>query len=84
MHTAIRGLAALSRSIASRDAQITSLLAGTNKVTGELSSQDRRFSSLLSDGNLLLTELRERQQAMHALLVGIAAAVGAAVRAGVR
>lgn len=70
VHTAIRGLAALSRSIASRDAQITSLLAGTRKVTGQLSSQDSRFKSLLSDGNLLLGELRERQQAVHALLVG--------------
>jgi phospholipid/cholesterol/gamma-HCH transport system substrate-binding protein len=70
VHTAIRGLAALSRSIASRDAQITSLLAGTNKVTGQLSSQDSRFKTLLSDGNLLLTELRDRQQAIHDLLIG--------------
>ena len=70
VHTAIRGLADLSRSIASRDTQITSLLAGTRKVTGQLSSQDSRFKSLLTDGNLLLAELKERQEAVHALLTG--------------
>ncbi len=70
VHSALRGLADLSKSIASRDAQITSLLAGTKKVTGQLSSQDTRFKALLADGNLLLSELRLRQQAIAALLTG--------------
>lgn len=70
VRSALHGLAALSKTVASRDAEITSLLAGTKKVTGQLSSQDSRFKALLSDGNLLLTELRQRQQAIHALLTG--------------
>jgi phospholipid/cholesterol/gamma-HCH transport system substrate-binding protein len=70
VRSSLRGLADLSESIASKDAQITSLLAGTKKVTGELSSQDTRFQALLRDGNLLLTMLEQRQDAIHALLIG--------------
>ncbi len=69
VRSALRGLAALSSSVASRDATVTSLLAGARKVTGTLAGQDARFQALLGDGNLLLAELRQRQQAIHAMLV---------------
>lgn len=66
---ALSGLAALSASVASKDAAVTSLLSGARKVTGTLAREDARFQALLGDGNLLLSELRQRQAAIHALLV---------------
>lgn len=66
---ALTGLAALSRSIASKDAAVTSLLKGARSVTGQLAGQDTRFQLLLSDGNLLLAELRQRQAAIGQMLV---------------
>ena len=70
VRSSLHGLAALSRSIAAKDVQVTKLLAGTRKVTGDLSKEDARFQALFSDGNLLLAELRQRQAAIHALLTG--------------
>jgi phospholipid/cholesterol/gamma-HCH transport system substrate-binding protein len=67
---ALRGLASLSQSIASRDDQLAGLLRGAKNVTGALAGQDARFAKLLGDGNLLLAELRQRQAAIHALLTG--------------
>jgi phospholipid/cholesterol/gamma-HCH transport system substrate-binding protein len=67
---ALTGLASLSSSIASRNAEVTSLLAGTRKVTGTLAAQDARFQALLGDGNLLLSMLRQREGAIHSLLLG--------------
>jgi phospholipid/cholesterol/gamma-HCH transport system substrate-binding protein len=66
---ALGGLAALSRTVASRQATVTSLLAGARKVTGTLAGQNSRFRALLSDGNLLLAELQQRQQAIRSLLL---------------
>ncbi len=67
---ALSGLASLSASIASRNAQVASLLAGTRKITGTLAAEDTRFQALLGDGNLLLSMLRQRQAAIHSLLLG--------------
>ena len=69
VRSALRGLAELSASVASRDSAVTSLLAGTRKVTGTLAGESIRFQALLRDGNLLLAELRQRQAAIHELLV---------------
>jgi phospholipid/cholesterol/gamma-HCH transport system substrate-binding protein len=70
VRSALRGLADLSRSVASKDTEVTSLLASAKQVTGTLAGEDARFSLLLRDGNLLLAELQVRQEAIHALLVG--------------
>jgi phospholipid/cholesterol/gamma-HCH transport system substrate-binding protein len=67
---ALRGLASVSRSIASRDVQLAGLLRGARNVTGALAGQNAKFAKLLGDGNLLLAELRQRQAAIHALLTG--------------
>ena len=67
---ALRGLASVSRSIASRDVQLAGLLRGARNVTGALAGQNAKFAKLLGDGNLLLAELRQRQVAIHALLTG--------------
>ncbi len=69
VRSALRGLAALSQSIASKDAAVTSLLSEARKVTGMLAHEDNSFAALLRDGNLLLAELRERQTAIHEMLV---------------
>jgi phospholipid/cholesterol/gamma-HCH transport system substrate-binding protein len=67
---ALTGLASLSRTVASRDAQVTSLLASAKNVTGTLAAEKDSFAKLLSDGNLFLAELRQRQAAIHSLLTG--------------
>jgi phospholipid/cholesterol/gamma-HCH transport system substrate-binding protein len=68
--SALRGLASVSRSIASRDVQLAGLLQGAKHVTGALAGEDAKFAKLLGDGNLLLAELRQRQVAIHSLLTG--------------
>ena len=70
VRSSLRGLADLSRAIAAKNVEVTRLLAGTRKVTGDLSREDANFSVLFRDGNLLLAELRQRQAAIHALLLG--------------
>jgi phospholipid/cholesterol/gamma-HCH transport system substrate-binding protein len=69
VRSALRGLAALSESVAVKNKEVTSLLAGARKVTGTLAGQDARFGALIDDGNLLLAELQQRQEAIGALLV---------------
>jgi phospholipid/cholesterol/gamma-HCH transport system substrate-binding protein len=70
VRSALQGLASLSATIASRDTQVGQLLAGTRQISGTLASEDAHFRALINDGNLLLAELNQRQQAIHALLVG--------------
>jgi phospholipid/cholesterol/gamma-HCH transport system substrate-binding protein len=68
--SALRGLASVSQAIASRDNQLAGLLRGARNVTGALAGQNAKFAKLLGDGNLLLAELRQRESAIHALLIG--------------
>jgi phospholipid/cholesterol/gamma-HCH transport system substrate-binding protein len=70
VRTALDGLSALSRTIASRDAELARLLTGTRQVTATLADSADELQRLITDGNLLLTELDNRRQAIHALLVG--------------
>jgi phospholipid/cholesterol/gamma-HCH transport system substrate-binding protein len=67
---ALSGLSRLSRTIASRDAQLQSLLQHARGVSGVLASRDAQLTQLLGDGNALLDELKARRQAIHDLLVG--------------
>jgi phospholipid/cholesterol/gamma-HCH transport system substrate-binding protein len=70
VRSALTGLAALSTTIASRDAQLARLLANTRQVSGTLAANNGQFQALLADGNLLLTELVKRREAISALLSG--------------
>lgn len=72
VHQALTGLAALSETISSQDAQIAQLLAGTRQVTGTFAKENNQWQLLIGDGNLLLGELRARQQAISSLLTGTA------------
>jgi phospholipid/cholesterol/gamma-HCH transport system substrate-binding protein len=64
----VGGLSRLSRTVASRDAQLRTLLARARSVTGVLVARDQQITTLLSDGNLLLGELTARREAIRALL----------------
>jgi phospholipid/cholesterol/gamma-HCH transport system substrate-binding protein len=68
--SALTGLASVSRTVASRDVQVTRLLASAKNVTGTLAAESATFAKLLGDGNLFLAELQQRQAAIHSLLTG--------------
>ncbi len=65
---AVRGLSALSRTIASRDAELRELLGHTRGVTTVLAERTDEFTKLITDSNLLLTEVRARRAVITALL----------------
>jgi phospholipid/cholesterol/gamma-HCH transport system substrate-binding protein len=69
VRAAVDGLGRLSRTIASRDTQLRTLLDHANGVTGVLSERNAEIVSLLQDGDLLLQELHKRREAIHTLLV---------------
>jgi len=64
------GLTALSRTIASRDAQIKELFARANSVTGVLSSRDTEIGQIITASNQVLDVLSHRRAAIHDLLIG--------------
>lgn len=65
---ALQGLAALSKTIASRDAELTELLAGTRKVTAALAARDSELTKLIADSELILDVVLQRRAAISALL----------------
>jgi phospholipid/cholesterol/gamma-HCH transport system substrate-binding protein len=65
----VTGLSRLSTTIASRDAELHTLLQRANQVTQTLSDRDQDLQRLLSDGNLLLAELNNRRDAIHSLFI---------------
>jgi len=69
---ALNGLSRLSRTVASRDAQVQQLLASANDVTGVLDARKDDVQRLIDDGDLLLQVLHERRAVIHSLLVNTA------------
>jgi phospholipid/cholesterol/gamma-HCH transport system substrate-binding protein len=69
VRAAVDGLGRLSRTVASRDAQLHELLQHANGVTGVLADRNKELVTLLTDGDLLLQELRKRRADIHTLLV---------------
>ncbi|MQY16019.1 hypothetical protein SRB5_62110 [Streptomyces sp. RB5] len=67
---AAEGLADLSRTVSTRDAELARLLSGSNQVTATLKDQNETFQTLLTDGNLLLAEISSRRAAIHSLFTG--------------
>ncbi|MEU6058735.1 MCE family protein [Streptomyces sp. NPDC047097] len=67
---AVKGLAELSMTIGSRDAQIGELLRNGNAVTRTLDGKKDRLASLLGNGRLLLAEVNDRRAAIASLLRG--------------
>ncbi|OQO90048.1 ABC transporter substrate-binding protein [Saccharomonospora piscinae] len=70
VRSALDGLSALSQTIASRDAELRTLLEHAHTISDTLAGSSDEFERLINDGNLLLTELDHRREAIHQLLVG--------------
>lgn len=70
VRAALDGLSALSHTLASRDDELSKLLANTRKVSVTLGKRSDEFESLIRDGNVLLTELNARRDAIGMLFTG--------------
>lgn len=68
VRTSLEGLARLSDTIASRDAQLEQLLTATRSVTEVLADRNGEFTQLILDSNTLLTEVQERRRLIDAIL----------------
>jgi phospholipid/cholesterol/gamma-HCH transport system substrate-binding protein len=69
MRSALKGVTALSATIASRDQALRDLLTKAKGVTGVLAQRTDNLNALFDDGNLLLNELYQRRQDIQSLLV---------------
>lgn len=68
----VTGLSALSRTISTRDDDLSALLKSTTNVTGTLAERNEEFAKILADGNDLMGELEVRRDAVQAMLRGTA------------
>jgi virulence factor Mce-like protein len=68
VRTSLQGLARLSDTIASRDAQLRELLGATRTVTDVLADRNGEFTRLIEDSNVLLAEVQERRELIDAIL----------------
>lgn len=66
---ALRGISALSRNVAARDAELNELLQNMRKVSGVLADRNGDLVTLMEDGDLLFRALVARREAVHDLLV---------------
>ena len=62
VRTSLQGLARLSTTISSRDAQLQQLLAATKSVTQVLADRNGEFTKLILDSNTLLQEVQARRR----------------------
>lgn len=67
VRAALDGLSRLSRTIASRDAELKKLLASAISVTGTVAQRNKAVESIIRNADLLLVELNERRDAIHTL-----------------
>lgn len=70
VHSALDGMSAVSRTLASRDEDLRTLLAETNEITTTIGDRTGQFESLIKNGNILLTELNARKDAIGRLFTG--------------
>jgi phospholipid/cholesterol/gamma-HCH transport system substrate-binding protein len=68
VRTSLQGLARLSTTISSRDAQLQQLLAATKSVTQVLADRNGEFTQLILDSNTLLQEVQARRQLIDQIL----------------
>jgi len=69
----VSGLTALSKTISSRDTQLSQLFTKTTSVSKTISSRDDALAKIVDDGNSLMAELAARRNAVKELLAGTAA-----------
>lgn len=70
VRASLKGLSALSKTIASRDDELALLVQNTRRITDVLANDNPQIDKLLTDGNVLLSELRSRSAAITTLLDG--------------
>jgi len=68
---AVTSVKALSNSLASRDAEIKTLLENIDGISTVLADRNTEFARLFEDGAVLFDALTERRDAIHAVLVGV-------------
>jgi phospholipid/cholesterol/gamma-HCH transport system substrate-binding protein len=61
------GLSRLSRTVASRDAELASLLERANSVSGLVASRNAQVDKLVTDADLLMVELSKRREDIRTL-----------------
>lgn len=66
---ALKGMSALSRNIAARDAELNELLGNMQKVSKVLADRNGDLVTLMEDGDKLFRALVARREAVHNLLV---------------
>lgn len=69
IHASFDGISRLSRTIASRDEQIRSLLASSKNVSKVLADRSGDIVKLMDRSDLVFQELERRKEAIHRLLV---------------
>ena len=70
---AVQGVARFSQTLDERDAQLRSLLANANKVTGVLAERSDQVVSLIADTNALLIQLQSQSTALDQIAGNISA-----------
>jgi phospholipid/cholesterol/gamma-HCH transport system substrate-binding protein len=73
VRAALDGLSRLSRTIASRDAELKRLLASANSVSGTVAQRNKAVESIIRNADLLLVELDKRREDIHTLFVNTSA-----------
>lgn len=68
---AVTSVTALSNSLASRDAEIKTLLENIDGISTVLADRNTEFAKLFEDGSVLFDALTERRDAIHAVLVNV-------------
>jgi phospholipid/cholesterol/gamma-HCH transport system substrate-binding protein len=69
LDAAFTGISRLSETIASRDAELRTLLESSAGVTDLLEARSKDLVEVMKSGDLVFKELRQRKQAVHRLLV---------------
>ena len=67
--SALRGVSALSRNVAEKDAELAELLQNLRKVSGVLGDRKEDIVTLMRDSDVLFRALVARRQSVHRLLV---------------
>jgi phospholipid/cholesterol/gamma-HCH transport system substrate-binding protein len=73
VRAALDGLGRLSRTIASRDAELKQLLASANSVSGTVAQRNKAVESIIKNADLLMVELSARKDAIHTLFTNTSA-----------
>lgn len=69
VRAAVRGLSAVSRSVASRDAEVQQLLQRSETLAKSLDGSRADIGSLVRDASALLAEIDKRRETLHSLIV---------------